>query len=293
MTVGESIKIHRIRSGFTQKEMSEKLNVTFQTISKWENDTNEPDLSTLKQMCDIFGCTIDELINPKENDKPVSDNNVETEIQASPVAAQIQISTCRDCGKPIFSGEPFHHVEKISPSGVKETIDICESCYNERETKNRQRLEAAKEAARMEKENIETAKRRRQIANKKTLMIWSIVAGVAVFIAVLVVCIVFFKYVGVAGVILLPLLGGYGIFSCVYCVFSDNWITELFLDIASFSIKMPGVIFSFDADGLKFLIAMKILFWILGIVIMLGAIAVAIAICATLSMFAFPFIVNK
>ena len=44
MTFGQKIKPLRTKSNLTQKELAEKMNVTFQTISKWESDTNEPDL---------------------------------------------------------------------------------------------------------------------------------------------------------------------------------------------------------------------------------------------------------
>ena len=56
---------------------------------------------------------------------------------------------------------------------------------------------------------------------------------------------------------------------------------------------MPGIIFSFDSDGIKFLIVMKIVFWMLGIIIMAGAIVFAILITAICSFFAFPFVVGK
>ena len=62
MNVGENIKELRIRAGLTQKEVSEKLNVSFQTVSKWENNTNEPDIFTLREMSKLFNCTVDDLI---------------------------------------------------------------------------------------------------------------------------------------------------------------------------------------------------------------------------------------
>ena len=48
MTLGKNLKDRRIKMGMTQKDLADKMNVTFQTISKWENDENEPDLATLK-----------------------------------------------------------------------------------------------------------------------------------------------------------------------------------------------------------------------------------------------------
>lgn len=62
MTLGQSIKTRRVELGLTQSDLALKLNVSFQTVSKWEKDINEPDVKTLKELSSIFGCTIDELV---------------------------------------------------------------------------------------------------------------------------------------------------------------------------------------------------------------------------------------
>ena len=285
MTVGESIKFHRTKVGLTQKDLSEKLNVSFQTISKWENDTNEPDLMTLKALCSIFSCTLDDLVSYEEH---VQNINEKQEIE-EPKISKVQIGTCRDCGKPLFSGDNIHHMIR-STDGIKESVDVCEDCYKVHQDLNKQK-EALLHPTTKISENGTSRIRNR--SNNKTLLIWSTVGGVAVFITLLIVCIIFVKQVSVAGTILLPLLGGYLIFADIFCLFKCDWINDLFIDIASFSIRMPGIIFSFDSDGIKFLIAMKILFWILGIIIMAGAIVFAILITGICSFFAFPFVVGK
>ena len=43
--------------------MLKKLFVSFQTISKWEKDENEPDISTIKKIAEIFECSIGYLFN--------------------------------------------------------------------------------------------------------------------------------------------------------------------------------------------------------------------------------------
>lgn len=48
MTLGQKIKKFRNEKKLTQKDIAEQLNVSFQTVSKWENDENEPDIYTLK-----------------------------------------------------------------------------------------------------------------------------------------------------------------------------------------------------------------------------------------------------
>lgn len=46
----------------SQKDIAKICNTTFQTISRWENGTNEPDIDTLILLSGFFGVTIDELI---------------------------------------------------------------------------------------------------------------------------------------------------------------------------------------------------------------------------------------
>ena len=59
----DSLKFYRIKSGLTQSELASKLFVTRQSVSKWEQGINEPDIETVKKLSKIFNCTIDDLIN--------------------------------------------------------------------------------------------------------------------------------------------------------------------------------------------------------------------------------------
>ena len=47
-SIGERISKLRANSGLTQKELGDKLNVTAQAVSKWENGLSETDIDTLK-----------------------------------------------------------------------------------------------------------------------------------------------------------------------------------------------------------------------------------------------------
>ncbi len=54
---------YRKKSGLSQDELAQKLGVTFQAVSKWENAKAAPDITFLPIMADIFGCYIDELFS--------------------------------------------------------------------------------------------------------------------------------------------------------------------------------------------------------------------------------------
>ena len=61
-TLGKRIAAHRKNLGLTQDALAEKLGVTAQAVSKWENDQSCPDITTLPKLAEIFDCTTDELL---------------------------------------------------------------------------------------------------------------------------------------------------------------------------------------------------------------------------------------
>lgn len=62
MNFSEQIKKIRINRKITQQEMADKLNVSRQAISNWENDRNLPDIEMIIKIAQIFNLTLDELI---------------------------------------------------------------------------------------------------------------------------------------------------------------------------------------------------------------------------------------
>lgn len=56
------IKELREAKGLTQKELAELMQVSFQTISKWENGVNFPDITHIPRMADIFGVSADIIL---------------------------------------------------------------------------------------------------------------------------------------------------------------------------------------------------------------------------------------
>ncbi len=60
-TMGQIIKRLRKERNFTQEELAEQLGITFQAVSKWENDTGMPDVSQIIPLATIFGVSTDVL----------------------------------------------------------------------------------------------------------------------------------------------------------------------------------------------------------------------------------------
>ncbi len=61
-TFGERFTRLRKQKGFTQDDVAEKLNISPQAVSKWENDINLPDIGLLNEISEILEVTIDELL---------------------------------------------------------------------------------------------------------------------------------------------------------------------------------------------------------------------------------------
>lgn len=68
MKFNEKLKYLRESKSFTQDEIATKLNIARQSVSKWEQGINEPDIETLKKLCIILDCSIGDLI---DDDKEV------------------------------------------------------------------------------------------------------------------------------------------------------------------------------------------------------------------------------
>lgn len=68
-TLGKRIMEHRKRLGLTQDALAEKLGITAQAISKWENDLSCPDIAMLPRLAEIFGITTDELLGMEAKTK--------------------------------------------------------------------------------------------------------------------------------------------------------------------------------------------------------------------------------
>ncbi|MNO34371.1 HTH-type transcriptional regulator ImmR [compost metagenome] len=66
MIFAEKLKAERNKKGWSQEELAEKLFVSRQSVSKWENGQNYPSIEIIIKISDLFGVTIDELLRSDE-----------------------------------------------------------------------------------------------------------------------------------------------------------------------------------------------------------------------------------
>lgn len=283
MGIGVKIKDYRTKLGLTQKDLADKLNVTFQAVSRWENDDVEPSFDTVKEMAKLFNCSIDELFGVesapvKEEPEPEPVRVVEKVIvqETKPVLA-----VCEHCNKPLYDANEIRRVEKkvyVSRHMETQKYVLCKEC-DEKRIAEEKRL--ADEKRRQELNNL----KKRRIHS----FIWpSIVALIFIVIAIT-------KFTGKdsenGGILL-----GIGIlsFTFISCwVLFNNCVPELWMSISRWSVKFPGVIFTLDLDGILALIFIKILFGILSFLISAVAIIFATILSLVVSVFVYPFALAK
>lgn len=77
MNLGESLFELRKSKNLTQDDVAEKLNVTRQTVSKWETNQSTPDFDKIIPLCELYDISPNELLTgekEEENDENKSDN---------------------------------------------------------------------------------------------------------------------------------------------------------------------------------------------------------------------------
>ena len=75
MTLGERLTELRKKEKLSQEEVAEKLNVTRQTVSKWELDQSTPDIDKVVPICKLYNISCEELLTGKKIENPNNDMN--------------------------------------------------------------------------------------------------------------------------------------------------------------------------------------------------------------------------
>lgn len=78
MTIGERLLKLRKEKNISQEELANVLDVSRQTVSKWETDQTTPDFDKIIPLCEYFGITSDELLTGNQNIKEAKQDNVKS-----------------------------------------------------------------------------------------------------------------------------------------------------------------------------------------------------------------------
>lgn len=79
MNIGERIYNLRTEADMSQGDLAEKLNVSRQSVSKWENNNSTPDIEKLVLIANVFGITVDELVKDDASSVSLTDNENKAE----------------------------------------------------------------------------------------------------------------------------------------------------------------------------------------------------------------------
>ena len=288
MTFGQKLKKLRTEKNLTQKDLADQLHVTFQTVSKWESDINEPDFSTLKEIAKLLDCSIEYLFS--EDEQPVEEPQQEV-VEATPAPVEQVTKTI------IIHQKEMHVCEKCQKDIPEDDLAMEQICTRHasrgRSAEYRQGYYHKECLAEIQKQREEAAARVRAEkarVGKRRSFGWGIAGGVIALGISLWIFLSNTQYVHPALGVLFSVLAGYAIFAMLYCIISGSYIGEVFVWCASASIKFPGLIFSWDLDGIIWVICMKIFFSICAFLFGLLALGFAIAFSATLGVFSFPFV---
>ncbi len=247
----------RKQKGLTQEQLGKEFNVSAQAVSKWENGISEPDIDTIKKMCEFFNVSFEDLIGTELAVTKNEPTQVVKEIHHE-TKTEVIVGYCQDCKKPLKPNDDYT---------IYNNKPICEKC----------KTQLIK--------NMDISDRLELSSSIKRGLIWGgVIAGLLLIICIASSFVDGFDY----EVLLGGLIISYAVFSFTSTLFFSGHIQDLMLWFCK-SFSMPGVIFTLDLDGIIFLLLVKVGGAILGFLLSILVFLFGVIFTIIYSMFAFPF----
>ena len=80
MSFGKNLQyLRQLSAGMTQETLAEKLNVSRQTVSKWEMDAANPEMDKALELCKVFNCSLDNLFRDEMDQRSSAYTNLRVE----------------------------------------------------------------------------------------------------------------------------------------------------------------------------------------------------------------------
>ncbi len=270
--IGDNIRRLRTEKGYTQKDVADKLFVTAQAVSRWENGEVEPSISTVGQIAQLYGVSSDFILGMEK--EKVKEEVVKESIPLNTTNQGPLLAVCEMCNRPIYNGDEIVRFE--SGGRTRAVHTICCGC-NE--------IKQAKKLA-------------EQTHIQKVYRIWGYVLG-GICIAIFIALGVYFGTKNSYSLQMGPFLGltacGIAGFCLICCLFlKNNFVGDMVEDIFDWGfVKMPGVIYELSIDGLFWLLTVKLGLWILQFTLSIICGILAIVIGCVVSIFVFPFAIVR
>ena len=104
---GQRLSRLRKEKGLTQEDIANRITISPQAVSKWENDVSSPDIDYLTSLADILGVSVDELLGRKEETKA----SKEPQAEASETADEVVDDEDKKSGDRIVINDDGVHLE--------------------------------------------------------------------------------------------------------------------------------------------------------------------------------------
>ena len=140
-SIGNRITKYRKQKSLTQEALAEKLGVSSQAVSKWENDASCPDISLLPTLCKELGITSDELLTgktetvrmlPEDQRKPLEELVFRIKVDSADGdrirvnLPMILVKTCMELGMDVVPNMGGDSGELLKSVDLKKVVDMVE-----------------------------------------------------------------------------------------------------------------------------------------------------------------------
>ncbi len=115
MTLADKIISLRKQKGWSQEELAEKLDVTRQSVSKWESAQSVPDISKILQISELFGVTTDYLLK---------DNDVEIYQEEKNEEKSIEKEEATENARKVGEKEAYEYLEAARKAAKKIALAV-------------------------------------------------------------------------------------------------------------------------------------------------------------------------
>lgn len=286
MNYGEKIAFLRKKSGMTQADLGNSLNVTYQAVSKWERGESHPDFETLSKIAKLFHVPIS-YFESDDGEVACTDTAATANAETLPAANAVDVApavrtlvgTCTECGKVIYEGDEYVSDPKL----------VCKSCSDR--AKQAMILKKKQEEAERKKAEQEEQKRiwkkREALRKNRNRGLWiSAIIAVIVLIVFAILSALPFNKLGVAPVF----CGGFFIALFLYCFMAQviwgGLLREMCLG-GGHVMRLPLILFTLSPEGILSLIVTKIFLGLLAILVFVASILVCIMSAIVVSPFTF------
>lgn len=111
MDLGEKLFELRKKKNLSQEEVAERLNVTRQTVSKWETNQSTPDFDKIVPLCELFEISTEELLKGKKED---AEEKKEINYEEAKETKILTKQELREKSAKVVSGSVFIYIASIA-----------------------------------------------------------------------------------------------------------------------------------------------------------------------------------